>query len=278
MLFTFSVIVTTPQELSFADVVRGVEMFDTVNVPCVAVVENMAFYESDPKKSIVNKDELGDDVRTLLEQKGLLGNNGDDIADELVNLVLQNAKTEPVRIFGPGHKQRLSTQWGIEHTYSMPLMDQIAANGDSGIPYVLGNPDTAQTQIYKDLAKSVVSEVAKTKYSNANKRPEIEYIEEFHMIQVNEEPLEPAELRRACRCAMCVEEMTGKQILKPSDIPDSVKPLRMSSTGNYALSVDWSDGHRSLYPYKQIKQLVYGDDEKESSQTKKAEPETVTSA
>ncbi len=269
---------TTPQELSFADVVRGVEMFDTVNVPCVAVVENMAFYENDPQKSIVNKDELGDNVRTLLEEKGLLGNNGDDIADELVNLVLQNAKSEPVRIFGPGHKQRLSTQWGIEHTYSMPLMDQIAANGDSGTPYVLGNPDTSQTQIYKDLAKSVVSEVAKAKYSNANKRPEIEYIEEFHMIQVNEEPLEPAELRRACRCAMCVEELTGKQILKPSDIPDSVRPLRMSSTGNYALSVDWSDGHRSLYPYKQIKQLVYGDDEQESSKTTKAEPETVNSA
>eukprot|EP00531_Pseudo-nitzschia_arenysensis_P001944 CAMPEP_0116131474 /NCGR_PEP_ID=MMETSP0329-20121206/9025_1 /TAXON_ID=697910 /ORGANISM="Pseudo-nitzschia arenysensis, Strain B593" /LENGTH=521 /DNA_ID=CAMNT_0003625907 /DNA_START=240 /DNA_END=1805 /DNA_ORIENTATION=- len=280
---TAAVIVTTPQELSFADVVRGVEMFDTVNVPCVAVVENMAYYENDPKKSIVNQNELGEDVRKLLKEKGLVDEEDTKIADELVELVLQNAKTEPVRIFGPGHKQRLSKQWGIEHTYSMPLMDQIAANGDSGTPYVLGNPDSSQTQIYKDLAKSVVSEVAKTKYSREKQRPLIEYIEEFHMIQVNDEPLEPAELRRACRCAMCVEELTGKQILKPSDIPDSVKPLRMSSTGNYALSVDWSDGHRSLYPYKQIRQLVYGDndadDAKESSaKIEEPEPEAVSSA
>ena len=265
--FLRSVIVTTPQELSFADVVRGVEMFDTVNVPCIAVVENMAYYENDPSKSVNNADELASDVLAMLQNKGLANNNGEakGIADDLVQLVLNNAKTEPVRIFGPGHKQRLSDQWGIEHTYSMPLMDQIAANGDSGTPYVLGHPESSQTQIYQDLAKSVVSEVAKTKFQNTAGRPEIEYIEEFHILQVNDEPLEPAELRRACRCAMCVEEMTGRQILKPSDVPDSVKPVRMSSTGNYALSVDWSDGHRSLYPYRQIKKLVYGDDWEEDT-------------
>jgi len=260
---TAAVIVTTPQELSFADVVRGVEMFDTVNVPCIAVVENMAYYESDPSKVVNNANELEQDVRAMLEEKGIVNMNGDDgggIAEELVQLVLNNAKTEPVRIFGPGHLQRLSNQWGIEHTYSMPLMDQIAANGDSGMPFVLGNPDSPQTKIYKQLAQSVVSEVAKTKFSKNSRRPEIEFIEEFGILMVDEEPLEPKELRMACRCAACVEEMTGRQILQPSDVPDNIKPLRMTSTGNYALSVDWSNGHKSLYPYRQIRKLVYGDD------------------
>lgn len=294
---TAAVIVTTPQELSFADVVRGVEMFDTVNVPCIAVVENMAYYESDPSKAISNADELEQDVRAMLEEKGIVtadgGSGGDDsggIAEELVRLVLNNAKTEPVRIFGPGHKERLSNQWGIEHTYSMPLMDKIAANGDSGIPFVLSNPDSPQTKIYQELAKSVVSEVAKTKFSKNGRRPEIEYVEEFGILMVDEEPLQPAELRRACRCAACVEEMTGRQILKPSDVPDSIKPLRMSSTGNYALSVDWSDGHRSLFPYRQIRNLVHGgegggddddddddagDDKPSKDGGKKTEPEPV---
>ena len=206
-------IMTTPQELSFADVVRGVEMFDTVNVPCIAVVKNMAYYNNDPKNSIINANELQKDVEGMLAEKGLLktndGNNENTnkLAEELVQLVLNNAKTEPVRIFGPGRKQRLSNQWGIEHTYSMPLMDMIAANVDSRTPYVLGHPDSPQTKIYQDLARSVVSEVAKTKFRN--KRPEIKYVEEFHLLMVNEEPQEPAESRRACWCAACVNELTG---------------------------------------------------------------------
>jgi len=229
-------------------------------VPCIAVVENMAYYNSEPAKTINNADELQENVRAMLAEKGLATDGeGKEIAEELVQMVLKNAKTKPVRIFGPGHKKRLSSQWGIEHTYSMPLMEKIAANGDSGIPYVLGNPDTDQTQIYKELATAVVSEVARCKYNT--RRPEIEYIEEFHILQVDEEPLGPAELRRACRCAACVEEMTGRQILNPADIRDDIYPLRMSSTGNYALSVDWSDGHKSLYPYRQILDLVYDDDD-----------------
>jgi Mrp family chromosome partitioning ATPase/DUF971 family protein len=254
---TAAVIVTTPQELSFADVVRGVEMFDSVNVPCVAVVENMAYYEVDAEKQF-DSVTLQKALEMALIEKGI-SENGETykLAKDLVQVVLKNAKADPVRIFGPGHKRRLSEQWGIDHTFSMPLMDEIAAHGDSGTPFVLANPNSPQTKIYRDLASSVVSEVAKAKYSSA--RPEVSYDEEKHLIRVDNDILTPASLRRACRCAACVEEMTGRQILKQADVRETIKPLKMYSTGNYAHSVDWSDGHRSLYPYRQIKGLLLSD-------------------
>ncbi|GKY91625.1 hypothetical protein MPSEU_000134400 [Mayamaea pseudoterrestris] len=256
---TAAVIVTTPQELSFVDVVRGVEMFDSVNVPAVAVVENMAYYESPAPR--VNRDELKQALAAKLQTYGLELNGGstvDRLSEELVDVVqetVKNGEREQVRIFGAGHSERLSKEYGIEHTFAVPLVDQIAYNGDHGVPFVLEYPDSSQAKVYKDLAQAIVGEVAKVKFAGSQ-RPTVDFDKEGNLLTVDDETMTPATLRRGCRCAACVEEMTGRQILNPSTIPESIKPLNMRPTGNYALSVDWSDGHRSLYPYRQIRSML----------------------
>eukprot|EP00252_Welwitschia_mirabilis_P020092 TRINITY_DN4843_c0_g1_i1.p1 TRINITY_DN4843_c0_g1~~TRINITY_DN4843_c0_g1_i1.p1 ORF type:complete len:550 (+),score=134.38 TRINITY_DN4843_c0_g1_i1:125-1774(+) len=47
---TAAVIVTTPQKLSFIDVAKGVRMFSKLKVPCIAVVENMSYFDADGKR------------------------------------------------------------------------------------------------------------------------------------------------------------------------------------------------------------------------------------
>jgi len=47
-----AVIVTTPQKLAFIDVAKGIRMFARLMVPCVAVVENMSYFEADGKRHL----------------------------------------------------------------------------------------------------------------------------------------------------------------------------------------------------------------------------------
>mgnify|MGYP003580206581 CR=1 FL=1 len=62
------------------------------------------------------------------------------------------------------------------------------------------------------------------------------------------------ELRLACPCAHCVEEFTGRPLLKTEGVPEDVKPVRISPVGRYALSFEWSDGHSSgIYTFEYLR-------------------------
>ncbi len=61
--------------------------------------------------------------------------------------------------------------------------------------------------------------------------------------------LAPLDLYRRCRCALCVDENSGRARSRPPP-PADVVPLTLKRTGNYALAVGWSDGHQSLFPYR----------------------------
>jgi DUF971 family protein len=61
-----------------------------------------------------------------------------------------------------------------------------------------------------------------------------------------------AELRRVCPCASCVQEMTGVRLLDPSTVPDDLLQQDVRLVGNYALTLQFSDGHQTgifSFPY-----------------------------
>lgn len=63
------------------------------------------------------------------------------------------------------------------------------------------------------------------------------------------------ELRLACPCARCIEEMTGRPILDPSEIPPDVRPVRIEAVGRYAIQVTWTDGHDTgLFTFERLRE------------------------
>lgn len=54
-----------------------------------------------------------------------------------------------------------------------------------------------------------------------------------------------AEIRRGCPCAHCVDEHTGRLLLNPASVPDHLTQTDVALVGNYAISIVFSDGHRT---------------------------------
>nr|CAD1824197.1 unnamed protein product [Ananas comosus var. bracteatus] len=89
---TAAVIVTTPQKLAFIDVAKGVRMFSKLKVPCIAVVENMCYFDADGKRYYPFGEGSGSQAcfnsssyhRVLLSIKISLSASGDSGTPEVV--------------------------------------------------------------------------------------------------------------------------------------------------------------------------------------------------
>lgn len=71
-----------------------------------------------------------------------------------------------------------------------------------------------------------------------------------------EDYLASREVRLACPCAGCVDEMSGTRTLDPGRVPADVSALSWSPVGQYAIAFEWSDGHRSgIYSFALLREL-----------------------
>lgn len=61
----------------------------------------------------------------------------------------------------------------------------------------------------------------------------------------------PAELRGLCPCAQCVNEITGRRMNDPANVPADLTQSGLAMVGNYAVSMHFSDGHHTgIYTFK----------------------------
>ncbi len=128
---------------------------------------------------------------------------------------------------------------------------------DSGTPFVLALPEHMEiVQVYQDIAHKVVDEVDNLEKHHFQKRVHYDPKEGMILVEHSEgkvKKIDPYELRLKCRCAGCIDEIDGRQILRTDKVPKDVHPTNIVTKGNYAVAMVWSDGHKSsIYPFERI--------------------------
>lgn len=65
------------------------------------------------------------------------------------------------------------------------------------------------------------------------------------------------DVRIACRCAVCIDEYTGQQVLDPAQVPENIEVESIAVLGNYAISVAWNDGHSTgIYSWDHLRSMA----------------------
>jgi ATP-binding protein involved in chromosome partitioning len=67
----------------------------------------------------------------------------------------------------------------------------------------------------------------------------------------------PKDLRAACGCAFCIDEMTGIRTLDPATIPEDIVVTGIELIGQYAMAVRFSDGHQTgIYGFAKLREAA----------------------
>jgi ATP-binding protein involved in chromosome partitioning len=125
--------VTTPQEVALIDVVKGIAMFEKVEIPILGIVENMSFYVC-PK----------------------CGHH-----DE---------------IFAHGGGRRLAAEIGVELLGEIPIDTRIRFGGDSGVPVVVGAPDSEHARRFLEIATRTALVIAERVLAKPKRSPRLAVI------------------------------------------------------------------------------------------------------
>ena len=152
-------------------------------------------------------------------------------------------------IFGEAGATTLEERFGLPTLAELPIPSHLCGGSDA-VAQQPSAPDTADVVI-RPCGKKVMEQPS---------RPEVEFNEKTVSLTWEDGEsvtVSNSALRRACNCALCVDEMTRAPLLDPASIPMNIRAEKISMIGNYAILVDWSDGHNTgFFPFSAIRDVA----------------------
>jgi ATP-binding protein involved in chromosome partitioning len=218
---TGAAVVSTPQDLAFNVAEKAISMFTTLHTPVLGLVENMSGFEC---RHCGHREE----------------------------------------IFGSGGARRFAAASGIPFLGEIPLSTDIRTTSDEGNPIVQSMPESPSARAFGRVAENLAAQVSTLAMGGASSdRPEIAEMTQpsENEVQIrwkdgHESIYTGYALRVGCRCAICVDEISGDKRLREESISTDVRPLSIDPVGRYAIRFHWSDGHSTgIYPFEQLRQL-----------------------
>ena len=157
-------------------------------------------------------------------------------------------------IFGP-KTDALIDRFGLETLAEIPLLPQFTGQLDAqpSHPYIAGAVDST----IRSLGRAILSQKQIPVIESDAQTTRLKWPDGEEVTVSNRD------LRLSCRCALCVNEITGEQLFKPESIKPDIAPLKIIPLGNYALGIEWNDGHTSgIYPYRNIRKIAENNEAK----------------
>ncbi len=152
-------------------------------------------------------------------------------------------------IFGEKQGSRLEERFGLPVLAEIPIIGALTGQIEQAVA----------NDFIRNAVDAVIRSLGKTSLLT-KQTPSIEFnAEEIHLRWSNGEDIrvKNRDLRLSCGCALCINEMTGEKIFKKETIRPDIQPKEIFTLGNYAIGINWNDGHSSgIYPYKSIREVA----------------------
>ena len=215
-----AVIVSTPQDVALNIARKGLRMFQHVNVPIIGLIENMSGF------------------------------------------ICSNCGTKH-DLFGKDGGERTAKELDVPFLGSIPIDPRVVTSGDEGTPILISQPESPAAQAYVTVAKKLAAQLS---ISNIKEQSDHDFPKENHLLDQDPPKLvwddgqvttyHPHQLRVACPCASCKEELTGKRLIGENDIPQDIKLADVKPVGRYGYNLVFSDGHSTgIYTFDTLRKL-----------------------